>query len=115
MPNGSNGARRTEHTVLDQSRAFIASAKSLNSGNGRLIFAEGDATTLPFADHTFDATLSLLVLNLIPDAQRAAREMARVTKPGGIVAASVWDHPGGFTIVRIFADTAAVLDLSGEE
>lgn len=54
-------------------------------------------------------------MNFIPDAERAAREMVPVTKPGGIVAASVWDYPGGFTIVRIFADTAAVLDLSGEE
>ena len=35
--------------------------------------------------------------------------MARVTKPGGVVAASVWDYPGGFSIVRMFADTAAVV------
>ena len=101
-------------TGLDQSRAFIASARSLDAANGRLIFDEGEATALPFADHSFDATLSLLVVNFIPDAERAVREMVRVTKPGGIVAASVWDFPGGFTFVRIFADTAAVLDPSGE-
>jgi ubiquinone/menaquinone biosynthesis C-methylase UbiE len=102
-------------TGLDQSQAFIASARSLYPNNGRLIFDEGDATALSFADDTFDATLSLLVVNFIPDAERAVREMVRVTKPGGMVAASVWDYPGGFTPVRIFADTAAVLDPSGEQ
>lgn len=101
-------------TGLDQSRAFIASARSLDPENARLIFDEGEATALPFADQTFDATLSLLVVNFIPDAERAIREMVRVTKPNGIVAASVWDYPGGFTFVRIFADTAAVLDPGGE-
>ncbi|HUN98374.1 MAG TPA: class I SAM-dependent methyltransferase [Bradyrhizobium sp.] len=102
-------------TGLDQSADFIASATSRDPENARLTFEEGEATALPFADQTFDATLSLLVLNFIPDADRAVREMVRVTKPGGTVAASVWDYPGGFTFVRIFADTAAVLDPSGEE
>jgi len=102
-------------TGLDRSQAFIASARSLDPENRRLTFEEGEATALPFADRSFDATLSLLVVNFIPDAERAVREMVRVTKPGGLVAACVWDYPGGFTVVRIFADTAAVLDPSGEE
>jgi ubiquinone/menaquinone biosynthesis C-methylase UbiE len=101
-------------TGLDQSRAFIASARSLSPKSERLVFDEGDATALPFVDDSFDATLSLLVVNFIPDAGRAVREMVRVTRPGGIVAASVWDYPGGFSIVRVLADTAAVLDPSGE-
>jgi len=101
-------------TGVDQSQPFIEAARSLAAKNGRLVFDEGDATELPFADDSFDATLSLLVVNFIPDAERAVREMVRVTKPGGIVAASVWDYPGGFSIVRVFADTAAVLDPSGE-
>ena len=41
-------------TGLDQSRAFIASARSLDAANGRLIFDEGEATASPFAYHTFD-------------------------------------------------------------
>ena len=106
--------RQADVTGLDQSPAFIASARARDAQNRRLRFNEGDATALPFADHSFDATLSLLVLNFIPDAERAVREMVRVTKPGGIVAASVWDYPGGFTPIRMFADTAAVLDPSGE-
>ena len=62
----------------------------------------------------FDAALSLLVLNFVPDAERAASEMARVTKPGGVVAACVWDFRGGLTFLRVFADTAAALDPGGE-
>lgn len=106
--------RDAKVTGVDQSRSFLASARSLAPESGRLSFDEGDATALPFADHSFDATLSLLVINFIPDAERAVREMVRVTKPGGTVAASVWDYPGGFSIVRLLADTAAALDPSGE-
>jgi hypothetical protein len=41
--------------------------------------------------------------------------MVRVTRPGGVVAASVWDFRGGLTFLRVFADTAAALDPAGEE
>src|SRR5262249_45593988 len=79
-----------------------------------LTFEQGDATALPYADGAFDAALSLLVLNFVPDANRAAAEMMRVTKPGGIVAASVWDFRGGAVFLRIVAATAAALDPGGE-
>ena len=54
-----------------------------------------------------------LVLNFVPDAERAAGEMARVTKPGGVVAACVWDFRGGLTFLRVLGDTAAALDPGG--
>jgi len=98
---------------IDHSEAYVAYARSKTT-DARLFFEQGDAAALPYADGAFDASLSLLVLNFVPDAERAALEMARVTKPGGVVAAAVWDFRGGLTFLRVFADTAAALDPDGE-
>jgi SAM-dependent methyltransferase len=75
-----------------------------------LHFEQGDAASLPYGDESFDAVLSLLVLNFVAEAERAAHEMRRVTKPRGVVAAAVWDFKGGLTFLRVLFDTAAVLD-----
>jgi ubiquinone/menaquinone biosynthesis C-methylase UbiE len=99
---------------LDYSQSYVDYAQSNASGMARLTFEQGDAAALPHQDEAFDAALSLLVLNFVPNAYRAAREMVRVTKPGGVIAASVWDFRGGLTFLRVFADTAAVLDAAGE-
>lgn len=96
-------------TGIDISQAYIDFARS-KVADPRLSFERGDAMALPYADRTFDAALSLLALNFIPDAEKAVREMARVTNPGGVVAGSVWDFRGGLLYLRLFADTAAVLD-----
>jgi len=68
------------------------------------------AEALPFADNTFDVTLSQLVLNFMRDAHQGLSEMARVTRPGGTVAAAVWDYGGEMTLLRTFWDTATALD-----
>ena len=99
---------------LDYSQAFIVDASSKAPADGRLVFEQGDATSLPYEDRSFDAALSMLVLNFVSDAQKAARELVRVTRDGGTVAACVWDFRGGLTHLRVFADTAAALDPSGE-
>jgi ubiquinone/menaquinone biosynthesis C-methylase UbiE len=105
---------KAEVTGIDPSASFLAAAALLDPKNERLTFHEADAMALSYSSESFDAVLSLLVLNFVADPVKAVREMVRVTKPGGVVAASVWDYPGGFTFVRMFADTAAVLDQSGE-
>jgi SAM-dependent methyltransferase len=61
---------------------------------------------MPFADRAFDATFSQLVVNFIPDAEAGVREMLRVTRPGGMVAACVWDYAGEMTLLRAFWDAA---------
>ena len=99
---------------IDYSQAYVDHARSKAPDGARLTFEQGDAAALPYADQAFDAALSLLVLNFVPDAERAANEMARVTGPGGVVAACVWDFRGGLTFLRVFADTAAALDPDGE-
>jgi SAM-dependent methyltransferase len=55
----------------------------------------GDAQQMGFEDAAFDRTLSLLVVNFIPDATKAVNEMKRVTRRGGTIAAAVWDYGDG--------------------
>jgi SAM-dependent methyltransferase len=70
----------------------------------------GAAEALPFDDDSFDAALSQLVVNFMSDAPAGVREMRRVTRPGGTVAAAVWDYADGMTLLRRFWDAAATLD-----
>jgi len=56
---------------------------------------EGVAESLPWDDGTFDAAMCSLVVAWMSDADQGIAEMARVTKPGGTVAAAMWDIPGG--------------------
>lgn len=56
---------------------------------------EGAAEALPFADASFDAALAQLVVHFMADASAGVAEMARVVRPGGAVAACVWDHERG--------------------
>jgi len=55
----------------------------------------GDAEDLPFPDDGFDLALAQLVVHFMSDPVAGLREMGRVTRPGGVVAACVWDHAGG--------------------
>ena len=105
-------ARRAEAvsvTGIDFSEAYVEFARGRNT-DPRIEFHAGDACDMPFADARFDRALSMLVLNFIPDAPRAAAEMVRVTRPGGVVASATWDLRGGLPAYRMFWDTAAVLD-----
>jgi trans-aconitate methyltransferase len=98
-------------TGLDLSAAFVAAAVARVPGAA---FRTGDITTLPDADAAYDAALSLLVLQFVPDRARAAAELARVTKPGGLVAVAMWDFCGGFPFLRAFADSVAAAEPGGE-
>jgi SAM-dependent methyltransferase len=59
-----------------------------------------------------DATVSGLVLNFVSDAENMTREMARVTRTGGKVAAYVWDYASGVQMIRHFWDVAIELNLN---
>jgi ubiquinone/menaquinone biosynthesis C-methylase UbiE len=98
-----------EVSAIDMAPAYIDYAKSRNC-NPKVVFDTGDACALNFADHSFDRVLSLLLLHFVPQAPKAIAEMRRVTVPGGIVAACVWDVRGGYVASRMFYDTAAALD-----
>ena len=78
--------------AIDPSPPFVAAI--------RVRFPEvdvrsGAAEHLPFPDHSFDLALTQLVVHFMTDPVSGLREMARVTRPGGLVAACVWDHAGG--------------------
>ncbi len=80
--------------------------------------AEGAATfrtpaeALPFPDGAFDAALAQLVVNFMTDPPAGVRELRRVTRAGGTVAAAVWDYAGEMTVLRRFWDAAVALDAS---
>lgn len=94
---------------IDFSPAYVAYAKRQHPDH-RISFDVGDACALAFDNASFDHSLSMLVLQFIPEAERAIREMRRVTRPGGTVAAATWDTRGGLVFYRMFFDTAAVID-----
>jgi SAM-dependent methyltransferase len=69
------------------------------------------AEELPWPDGAFDAALSSLVIGFMSDADRGVREMARVTRPGGTVAACMWDTTaGGMTMLRTFWTAAREIE-----
>ena len=90
---------------VDKADGFVASARQ-NITDSRVSFYTADATALPWENDMFDVTVSGLVLNFVPDHKTIASEMARVTKPGGKVAAYVWDYGQGMQMMRHFWDAA---------
>jgi SAM-dependent methyltransferase len=76
----------------------------------RVGFVAGEASRLPFADGAFAGAAAQLVLNFVGDPVAAVSEMRRVTRPGGVIAACVWDFRGGLVFQRMLWDTAAGID-----
>jgi SAM-dependent methyltransferase len=72
----------------------------------------GPAEALPFEDDEFDHALAQLVVNFMTDPRAGVGEMVRVTRPGGTVAAAVWDYAGEMFFLRRFWDAAVAVDPS---
>lgn len=92
---------------VDPSAGFVASARFSVPRAG---FVVGDAQALPLPGGYADVSVSGLALNFVPDPGRAVVEFARVTAPGGVVAAYVWDYAEGMGMMRAFWDAAVALD-----
>lgn len=94
---------------VDQSPDFLQVARGQQLPPPGASFERASAEDLPFANATFDVTVSALVLNFVPDPALAVKEMGRVTHRGGTVAAYVWDydHPD-FFLTRFWEAVATV-------
>jgi SAM-dependent methyltransferase len=93
--------------AVDPSERFVAAVGHRYPG---VRVQRGVAETLPFEDRMFDLALAQLVVHFMADPVVGLGEMARVTMPGGIVAACVWDHGGGGGPLSLFWDAARELD-----
>jgi SAM-dependent methyltransferase len=94
---------------IDASPGYVVYARD-RIDDPRTAFAVGDARNLPVGSAAFDAAVSGLVLNFVPEPDRAVAEMARTVRPGGAVAAYVWDYAGEMQLMRRFWDAAVALD-----
>lgn len=104
-----HSAAPREVVGVDPAQGFLEHARR-NVSDRRARFTLGDARALPFETAAFDAVISGLVLNFVPEPAPAVAEMARVTRKAGIVAAYVWDYAGEMQLIRHFWDAAAALD-----
>jgi SAM-dependent methyltransferase len=91
--------------ALDRSPAQIAFARE-HRAHPRVTYSVADAMALPLPAESFDATVSGLGLNFVPDHARALDEFRRITRPGGTVACFVWDYSEGARFIRAFWDAA---------
>jgi ubiquinone/menaquinone biosynthesis C-methylase UbiE len=110
----AGAADLTEIAAIDYSPVFVEDVIRRNT-DPRIKVRQADACALPFEDSTFDRALALLVLHFVPEAGKAVAEMRRVVRPGGVVAAAVWDHLGGMPGMRMMIDTVAALSEAGRQ
>lgn len=106
---------RSQVSGIDPSAEYVQYASSNNPFPKRVEFRGGDAQQLPFPDKIFDAGLSLLVFNFIPDPGKALQEIRRVTKPGGRISAATWDYSADMRMLRLFWDAVVSLDPDAEK
>jgi SAM-dependent methyltransferase len=100
-----------EHvSAVDPSAPYVEACRARVAGvDARVAPAEA----LPFDADTFDVALAQLVVNFMSDPVRGVGEMCRVTRPGGTVAACVWDYAGKMQMLRSFWDAAVAVDPAG--
>jgi SAM-dependent methyltransferase len=95
-------------TGVDPSAGFLEAARQQLPDS--VVLRQGGADAIPLPDASVDVAVSGLVLNFVPDAVAALREMARVTARGGTVAVYVWDYAQKMEMIRRYWDAAALFD-----
>jgi SAM-dependent methyltransferase len=99
---------------IDPAEGFLVDARA-RVADSRVSFHTGDARSLPLPGRHFDAVVSGLALNFVPDEHQAVTEFARVATVNGTVAAYVWDYADGMAMMRYFWDAATTLDPGAAE
>jgi SAM-dependent methyltransferase len=94
-------------SAVDPSEPFVEAARERHPG---VEVEQAAAEALPFEDDSFDTALAQLVVHFMADPVAGLREMGRVTRGGGMVAACVWDHAGGRGPLSPFWEAAHELD-----
>jgi SAM-dependent methyltransferase len=94
-------------SAVDPSEPFVEAARKRHPG---VDVHRASAEQLPFEDEAFDAALAQLVVHFMTRPVEGLRELARVTRSGGVVAACVWDHAGGQGPLSLFWEAARRLD-----
>ena len=99
-------------SAVEPSASFVAAARERLPG---VDIRQAAAERLPFGDAAFDAALAQLVVHFMADPVVGLREMGRVTRPGGVVAACVWDHAGGRGPLSAFWQAVRELDPGADD
>jgi len=96
-------------TAVEPSESFV---DALRERHPDVTVLHAAAETLPFEDDSFDTAIAQLVVHFMNDPVRGVGEMRRVTVPGGVVAANVWDHGGGRGPLSVYWEAVRELDPS---
>src|SRR5438128_2448170 len=99
-------------SAVDPSESFVVAARERHP---RVDVLRAAAEQLPYGDESFDAALAQLVVHFMADPVAGLREMVRVTRTQGVVAACVWDHAGGGGPLSLFWEAARGLDSDVED
>lgn len=99
-------------SACDPSPSFVAACASRYPG---IDVRAGRAEAIPFEDSHFDVAFAQLVLHFVTEPETAARELRRVVRKGGVVAACVWDFERGMEMLRTFWDAALLVDPSAPD
>jgi SAM-dependent methyltransferase len=94
-------AKGAKPVGLDTAEGMVAVARARYA---KIEFQQGDAERLPFGDASFDAVVAGFVVNHLPHPERALAEFARVVRPGGRVAVTVWDRPGRMRLLGVLGE-----------
>jgi SAM-dependent methyltransferase len=98
--------------AVDPSESFVAAARERHPG---IDLQQANAEELPFGDDEFDVALAQLVVHFMSDPLAGLREMARVTRTGGVVTACVWDLAGGRSPLSLFWTAARQIDPGSDD
>jgi SAM-dependent methyltransferase len=94
-------AKGAKPVGVDAAEGMVAVARA---GYADIEFLRGDAERLPFGDASFDAVVAGFVVNHLPRPERALAEFARVVRPGGRVAVTVWDRAGRMRLLGVLGE-----------